>query len=414
MKKLYFGLTLIGYLVLLGLCSSKTTKVEEDFAIANSDYIELSKREEKVMRGLDSSVKYATGLSKYDDFKTSYFDCLTYNFGMNYKGSCGYVAMAELLSYYDTYYNDNIVSNNYDIVSVGNDNNMINRRNSPGVLKDVIVSDNNDARLGYSMSALEYYNSITALQNVSLHAKLITIGASLGYYDFSDDYNPCGTNFDSRKKVLENYLDENSIDYDLVEYNGESNASKSTNVRKFTINQIKNGNPVLLSISGNYGGHVVVAYDYDELSDSIYCHMGWSANETHVTPESQGFYRYKTATVISFNGEHIHSNNYGITIKNNKKVFTRYYCYDSDDIILYTKKYDRYIQYNNLKHQKISSSGIITYEPHMINSCDSNNRYANCILCGALVDMHDGPFITFNVINNYLEYNCYEKKEYED
>lgn len=51
--------------------------------------------------GVAASEKgYASGIFHYSDFKTSYFDNLTRNFGVNYKGSCGYVAMWLLVCCY--------------------------------------------------------------------------------------------------------------------------------------------------------------------------------------------------------------------------------------------------------------------------------------------------------------------------
>ena len=44
-----------------------------------------------------------------DKFASYYFCDLKNYFGYNTHGSCGYVAVAMLLSYYDTYLNDNIV-----------------------------------------------------------------------------------------------------------------------------------------------------------------------------------------------------------------------------------------------------------------------------------------------------------------
>lgn len=53
---------------------------------------------------------------------------------MNYKGSCGYVAIGMILSYYDTFLDDSIIPEQYDMVSNGYDDNIILRRNSPGIL----------------------------------------------------------------------------------------------------------------------------------------------------------------------------------------------------------------------------------------------------------------------------------------
>lgn len=42
-------------------------------------------------------------------FLSAYFDYLETNFGTNDKGSCVYVSIGMLLSYYDTFLNDDII-----------------------------------------------------------------------------------------------------------------------------------------------------------------------------------------------------------------------------------------------------------------------------------------------------------------
>ena len=79
-----------------------TEDVQEDILTeeAHSAYLEEALSEDTV---------YESSISEYDSFLVSYFDNLTYNYGVNYKGSCGYVAIAMLLSYYDTALCDAII-----------------------------------------------------------------------------------------------------------------------------------------------------------------------------------------------------------------------------------------------------------------------------------------------------------------
>lgn len=94
------------------------------------------------METVSSNTTYNSNINSYDNFLQSYYDNLTYNLGMNYQGSCGYVAIGMLLSYYDTYLCDDIIDDSYDSVSIGNDANIISRRNSPGIMKDIISNPN--------------------------------------------------------------------------------------------------------------------------------------------------------------------------------------------------------------------------------------------------------------------------------
>ncbi|MBQ8414929.1 MAG: hypothetical protein IJX58_06775 [Clostridia bacterium] len=356
------------------------------------DVLNVEDHDTYLEEALSESTSYSSGAVTYDDFMTAYFDNLTYNIGVNYKGSCGYVAMAMLLSYYDTYLNDNIIPEQYDIVSNGNDSDIISHRNSPGVLRDIVVNidDTTDNTLR-KMSATDYYSHIDGLSNASLHAKLITIGASHGYYNFSASsaQYSAGTYFSSRYVVLNDYLlnvaQMNSTDYELSYLNYESDSSKSDSVKQFALQRIMEGKPVLLSIYGAKGGHVVVAYDYeydeDTSSYSIYCHMGWGANKTHVTPESEGFTVYRTALTLDLDTEHSHSNNYGITTIINNVPNTEYYCYDNCNIITYINKRgehnytNSYDPYSTTQHKAYCECGEYILEEHS-SSIDA------CTLCG--------------------------------
>ena len=181
-----------------------------------------------------SENQYDNKIKEYYDYKSSYFDNLTYNFGMNYKGSCGYIAIAMLLSYYDTFLSDDIIPENYDVISNGNQNDMIERRNSPGTRKDIICDANDplNYNYGFDITADKYYNYIQSFQGNSLHAKLITIGAKRGYYNFNDNNICCGTNYKYRYNIINDYLNDIigyklNTDYTFSSFNGESSGSLS-------------------------------------------------------------------------------------------------------------------------------------------------------------------------------------------
>jgi len=309
-----------------------------------------------------------THLNHYNNFMQSYFDNLTTNMGRNYKGSCGYVAIGMLLSYYDTYLNDNIIPEVYDIVSSGGTNNMVSRRNSPGIMND-IVATNDRSTAGLYLAAMQN------ISNISLHAKLIMIGNNLGFYNVFDDENPAETNFSMREYVINDYL-QNFIGFYSSSYSFNYykplfiNATSSNNVRNYTIDKIQAGYPVLLSIrNSNNEGHVVVAYDYDEDNDLIYTNMGWNSYTTHVTPESQDFTKYTSALVIDWNISHNHSDNYGVTTNG----ITSYYCYDSASI-----EYRHHAEANYTNYQQING--------------DYSYHYATCT-CGWSGLHEHGDFI---------------------
>ena len=308
----------------------------------------------------------------YDSFLTAYFDCLTQNYGVNSKGSCSQVAIGMLLSYYDTYLNDSIMPEQYDSVSVGVQTDMTARRNSPGIRRDEIAN-------ATSLSATAYYNQISALASTHLHAKLIQITNQLGYYNFGNNSSPFYSTYGARESITQQYLSSvamiNSSSYSL--------SYVTTGVRQFVIENIESDKPVFLSVSKNGVLHDIVAYDYDEATDSIYCHFGLDSARTHVTPESQGYTTYTYAMVLDFNLSHSHSNNYAVSTVENGTTVTNYYCYDSTAIYTYAHSHDygNYYITNGLKnHKSYCDCGGFILEPHVVRKADTTR----CIVCNGL------------------------------
>ena len=383
-----------------------------------------------LQNALSSNSVYNSNITNYHNNVTAYFDNLTYNLGMNYKGSCGYVGIGMLLSFYDTFLVDEIIPENYDIKSIGNSFYINGRRNSPGIYRDVIANPNDltDSYYGASLSPLNYYNHMVSISNQSLHAKLITIGADKGYYNFNLANNNAGLSFTKIQDILTTYLS-NVVMYEESDF---SINYEDTNVRDFVISNVTEGIPVLLGITGSRGGHIVIAYDYDELTDNIYCHFGWGADKTHVTIESEYFTNYSEAFTLTINKSHLHSNNYGVTTINNNIATTNYYCYDYSEITLINHTYNYnyvssgelshnayckcgafiteshimfkgacskcsyihqhnfldWIYYNNNYHIEVCDCGVTgtLKKPHVIRAIDVVNQKAPCLECGYIVD----------------------------
>ena len=70
-------------------------------------------------------------------FSSHYFSKLTSNYGNNIKDSCGYVAIGMLMSFYDTYWDDNIIPEQYDANSRISDSTLnLDFPYSPGIKRD--------------------------------------------------------------------------------------------------------------------------------------------------------------------------------------------------------------------------------------------------------------------------------------
>lgn len=321
----------------------------------------------------------------YLDFKTSYFDGLREKYNRNVYDSCGYVAMSMLLYYYDTYLSDYIVPEKYENKSKGSEYDMTLRKKSPGGYIDYLIAKN----------YIEYYGVITNLSTPSLQGKLMEIAYQNNIIDFisatENKESPFLTSFDDRKVILNKYFKEiNGYEYGN-EYTFSYEYTDNSSVKEFTINEIKKGNPVLLSgiMKGEGVGHAVIAYEYSD--GIIYCHSGYDqstfSNFYHVDVDNC-FETFRSALVINFNIPHICSNSY---IVDNQS-----YCYH--DCLIHTYNgsekhiYDSsYQPYNSSKHKAICKCGNFTLRGHAVDSTkifvNKNHKYANCLDCKYLVDL---------------------------
>lgn len=234
-------------------------------------------------------------------FAPYYFKNLTDGFGINTKGTCGYVATGMLLSFWDTYYNDNLVNENYEKKSELAVNHTYLGAKSSGIMEE--------PESLYSANAHDYYSNITTYKDDYFHFFLLDMGKSL--FNFSEGvYGFAHSNYETLfRHYLSNYKGLANNQIEIIKSTSASNA------RQVTIDCIRRGIPVKLSITdnNNQNSHAVVAYDYDESTDQIYCHFGWGENTTHVTIESMEYKYYKHAIAFNILTDHVHSDNYTYT-----------------------------------------------------------------------------------------------------
>lgn len=191
-----------------------------------------------------------------DDFYApTYFKNLQSNFGRNAKGSCGYVATGMLLSFWDTYWDDDIIDEKYDQKSLLKTETFDYSADSPGLA----MEPDNVAKVDNAT----YHSNVFPLSDRYFQFLLISMGNSL-YGTSAGSYV---MNYDNYSRLFDHYV----YDYKGYSRDDVEVIKESTDVRKKAIDLIKQGIPVKLGI----GGHAVVAYDYDEQNDDIYCHFGW-------------------------------------------------------------------------------------------------------------------------------------------
>lgn len=114
MKK-YFGLFLTLFLLLSGSIAKPITK-QSDTILDNE------KISHAYVGGYMTDSDYNNLLKTNDTpifideyYASQYFKNLNSNFGNNVYGTCTYVAIGMLLSFYDTYWDDNFIDDNYDV-----------------------------------------------------------------------------------------------------------------------------------------------------------------------------------------------------------------------------------------------------------------------------------------------------------
>lgn len=257
------------------------------------DQIEADGLYDPEILALYNSTENEEELFLTENYQTYYFNKLGDNIGDNSKGSCGFVATGMLLSFWDTYWDDNIVPEEYDATTALNEGFIDLYANSPGVIQepDCIADASTEVYDQYIHDYADKY----------FHFKLIDLFENefgnrepgqygMGYNDYVNLFN----------YYVYDFLDYSSSDVEII--------ASTTDVRNKTIELVKEGIPVKLGI----GNHAVVAYDYDENTDNIYCNFGWGPNSTHVTIEQMGYSQYTNLVAFNFKDDHHdhHSNNY--------------------------------------------------------------------------------------------------------
>lgn len=337
-----------------------------------------------------SSATYNTSSYYYNDsilyqndkYASYYFNNLTENFGNNIKGSCTYIAFAMLLSYYDTYWDDTIIPENYDMITMLSNDKLDLNAESPGIYTE------NRSLVWNSMSTANYYQVVEQYSNAHFHLKLIQMGKEkFGQYQFENSSSPCGLTYSELADLMNYYL------YDYMNFNtSEINyISTSSNVRQFVIDNIQNGKPVLVRMGSNNVsgiGHAFILYDYDESNDELYGHWGWKLEGykfEHIKLSTTPYNVFWDATVLNVSTEHNCSNNYK-------------YSYNYDCVETYCPcKHNiheghchnpvRWMYYSRISHRGKCQCGEWVEKPHVINAAEVENFQAPCLECHTMLDL---------------------------
>lgn len=330
-----FALFISASLSLLSLFSIK------DNSIKNSN---INKCSEPIYFNSDDSPNranhYPFEVCNYlDTFCAHYYMNLRENFAKNINGSCGYVALCALLSFYDTFMNDDIIPEIYDKPSSVNSNEIdYLTQHSPGVLKETNVP------ITSTTATLEdLINYISINMNTHLQCHLIEEGIDYGLTTLHIENlnNEFGMNTNEMVNLLEYYLMHDlhyyrfNDDYSICILNSPNQAAE----------YIERGIPVIGNIgyinNGTTVYHSTILYDINEDGDIFanFLQSQYSLYHENLYDYSVTF--FQGIVLLPKKIPHKHSNNY-VLVNNNTVcpcIRADHPCNDSVDLLIDSNYY---------------------------------------------------------------------------
>ncbi len=222
-----------------------------------------------------------------NNYSSLYFKNLNANFGNNAYGTCSYVAIGMLLSFYDSYWDDSFITETYEVIAQFQSDRQYladfdlipSDIGSPG-----IAFEPND--LVGNLTISEYYQLVSTYSNVYFQFKLIDLAMTqFGSAKFDENDGSLGMTGGEIHNFLASYIiNQTSIATEKVTINSAMFAFDPF-ARAVMINKIIDGTPVILRAkqSNSSFAHAMIAYDYDSNSNEIYVHTGWMNQATGST-----------------------------------------------------------------------------------------------------------------------------------
>lgn len=250
---------------------------------------------------------------EYNTVAHHHFAKLTSHIPENVNGSCSYVAASLLLSFYDSYWHDDIIAEYYEYTTRPSSSPNNAYPNGAAMLKTENSEWSYYEEKGGSYSNFIYSsNSNGKLIDQYFHLYLLSLGIAQGFYEGGANSESFGTTFVELATVLDLYFDLRFGPNDYVLPYGETNENIPFNIhilyefspgssREMVLQiieeQVTSGNPVLyrgartatedeetenanVSNLANDGkkAHIMVAYNVDE-AGVIDLHTGYGEHE---------------------------------------------------------------------------------------------------------------------------------------
>lgn len=253
-------------------------------------------------------------------YETLYFSNLRQNFSLNSHGTCAYVAFEMLLGFYDTYWDDRFIPENYD----KNARYSSLENAGSGIYTPSITVDSPGVEMAdyADISALNKDQYKTYLANnveTDFQAKLISESQKVFFnIGFESQLNPFGIQDFGMLLFGNRFLQDLGFAEEEVIVSGQIDGS-GDQAREFAIEHIQDGIPTIIFCqSDELGGHAMVAYDYDAANDEIYVHPGWMNPDgtalTHVSLSQLGMEEVVDAFILDVDLTHAHTDNYVSTM----------------------------------------------------------------------------------------------------
>lgn len=262
---------------------------------------------------ITETIEYGN-LSDRDYIQNTSFDMSTYFENLydyipsNTEGTCSYVALIEVMSFYDTFYNDSIIPEQYEDKRTDCMTQQQVQLHSPGVRSRA-----------YQNKQGSYHSFCHQNESEDLQSRFLVINNQLNGTDNATSFR-ADTNRTHYQNIL-NFFYSNTKNAQVNLFSNRSYDEYESIIK----DAIDSGNPVVVEIETGRGGHAVVTYKYDE--NHIYANYGWGQFDcSNILPNSMNSI-YGITTIDFSHMTHSHSNNYVI---NNKGICG---CNLSDDII---------------------------------------------------------------------------------
>lgn len=315
------------------------------FSPAYKNIADLNSRLNFCQSNINDSIQVAENIDIISNsFMSTYFYNLTnYHFN-NDDNSCCYVALQMILSYYNHFWNDSLVNEEFETSATNNYSATVS---SPGT-------------------------------NDGLFNTLVAIGSSFGYTKTLHSSNEI-------KDILQEYLVQQpnislsswkiytAFSQNPLQQITLSNGTSST-IGESYINAIKsyisNGIPVLTLLHENGVGHAAVAYAYDQENDQLIYNVGWKVNHDQSIFINENDYCVGYVVLMNLNEAHVHSTNF---ILNNQPTCA---CRLPNHI---HAQYS-YTKLNDAQHNKICYCGHVEHENHSFKA-DLTGKTFTCIYC---------------------------------